>query len=104
MAIYNAYNFDKLTKEELINNIKDCCMVDQRNRLDSALKSLLQKEDSKSKIIQLNDSIESLIDVAHKTYMSTSEADKINRARLDAQIQAYWNVKAMVENMLALDN
>ena len=103
MTIYNPYNFDKLTKEELIDIIKDCCMVDQHSRMDSALERLLQNKDSKSKIIQLNENIEALIDVAHETYMSTSETDKINRARLDAQIQAYWNIKAMVENILAME-
>ena len=101
MTIYYPYNFEKLTKEELIDTIKDCCMVDQRSRMDAALERLLQNEDFKSKIIQLNESIESLIDVAHETYMSTSEMDIENRARLDAQIQAYWNAKSMVEDILA---
>ena len=102
MVIYNPYNFEKLTKEELIDIIKGCCMADQHGRMDAALKRLLNNEDISNKLIQLNEDIESLIDVAHETYMSTSETDTENRARLDAQIQAYWNVKSMVENILEI--
>ena len=102
MVIYNPYNFEKLTKEELIDTIKDCCMADQHSRMDAALKRLLNNEDISNKLIQLNEDIESLIDVAHETYMSTSETDTENRARLDAQIQAYWNVKSMVEDILEI--
>jgi hypothetical protein len=102
MTIYNPYNFEKLTKEELIDIIKDCCMADQHSRMDAALKRLLNNEDIRNKIIQLNENIESLIDVAHETYMSTSETDTENKARLDAQIQVYWNVKSMVEDILEI--
>ena len=77
-------------------------MADQHGRMDAALKRLLNNEDISNKLIQLNEDIESLIDVAHETYMSTSETDTENRARLDAQIQAYWNVKSMVENILEI--
>ena len=41
MTIYNPYNFEKLTKEELIDIIKDCCMADQHSRMDAALEKLL---------------------------------------------------------------
>ena len=102
MTIYNPYNFEKLNKEELIDTIKDCCMADQHSRMDAALEMLLKGGNVCDKLIQLNDNIESLIDVAHETYMSTSETDTENRTRLDAQIQAYWNVKCLVENILEI--
>ena len=47
MIIYNPYNFENLTKEELIDIIKSCCMVDQRDKMDSALKWLLHNENKK---------------------------------------------------------
>jgi hypothetical protein len=100
MTIYNPYNFEKLTKEELIDTIKDCCMADQHSRMDAALEKLLSND--RNKLLQVNDNIESLIDVAHDTYMETPETDTENRARLDAQIQAYWNVKSMVEDILEI--
>ena len=64
----------------------------------------LLKGDIRKKLIQLNENIESLIDVAHETYMAMPETDTENRARMDAQIKAYWNVKSMVEDVLSLDH
>ena len=56
----------------------------------------------KEKIIKLNENIESLIDVAHATYMGcTAETEKV---RLDGQIRAYWNIKGLVEDILAEDD
>lgn len=40
----------------------------------------------RNRLIQLNENIDALIDVAHETYMATSETDVENKARLDAQI------------------
>lgn len=52
----------------------------------------------KEKVIRLNENIESLIDVAHNTYMAcTDEKEKV---RLDGQIRAYWTVKGLVEDIL----
>ena len=42
MIIYNPYNFENHTKEELIEIIKSCCMADQYSRMDAALRRLLQ--------------------------------------------------------------
>lgn len=64
----------------------------------------LLEGDIRNKLVQLNNNIESLIDVSHETYMTTPEIDTENRARLDAQIKAYWNVKSMVEDILSLDD
>lgn len=77
---------------------------------EQELKELAEKEqkwllkgDIRNKLIQLSNNIDSLINVAHETYMSTPETDIENRARLDAQIQAYWNVISMVEDILVID-
>ena len=76
------------------NNWSAMCH-DVANRLEELSKH-------ENNLTKLNDTLDSLIDIAHETYMSTKESDTENRARLDAQIQAYWNVKNVVENMLAL--
>lgn len=70
--------------------------------LENKEKEWLLKGNVRNRFIQLNENIDSLIDVAHETYMVTSETDVENRARLDAQIQAYWNVKSMVEDILKI--
>lgn len=44
MTIYNPFNFENLTREELINIIKSCCMVDYRDRMNAALKQLLKTD------------------------------------------------------------
>ena len=36
--------------------------------------------------------------------MTMPETDTENKARMDAQIKAYWNVKSMVEDVLSLDH
>ena len=54
------------------------------------------------KVIQLNDNIDSLIDVAHNVYMSCT--DETEKVRLDGQIRAYWTVKGLVENILKEDD
>lgn len=52
----------------------------------------------KEKIIRLNENIESLIDVAHSTYMGCE--DETEKIRLDGQIRAYWIVKGLVEDII----
>ena len=52
------------------------------------------------KVIQLNDNLESLIDVAHSVYMGCK--NETEKARLDGQIRAYWQAKHMVEDMLKM--
>lgn len=54
-------------------------------------------------VIQLCSILDDLIDVTHSAYMTTSEADIENRARLDGQIKAYWQVKSIVEDILKVD-
>ena len=77
---------------------------------EQRLKNLAAKEqkwllegDIRSKLIQLNENIESLIDVAHDTYMAIPETDKENKARIDGQIKAYWEVKSMLEDILTIE-
>ena len=53
----------------------------------------------KEKLIKLNENIESLIDVAHDTYVGCK--DETEKVRLDGQIRAYWTVKGLVEDILA---
>jgi hypothetical protein len=82
---------------------------DIMDRHEEEIKKIKAKEqkwllegDIRNKLIQLNENIESLIDVAHDVYMSISETDKENRARMDGQIKAYWNVKPMIEEILGI--
>ena len=71
-------------------NITQMC-TDSANRIEELYNGL----------IQLNEDIESLIDVTHDTYMGCNdEAEKI---RLDGQIKAYWNVKGLVEDILQVE-
>lgn len=51
---------------------------------------------------QKNENIESLIDVAHDTYVSC--IDETKKVRLDGQIKAYWNIKGLVEDILSEDD
>ena len=68
-------------------NITQMC-TDSANRIEELYNGL----------IKLNENIESLIDVAHDTYMACE--DKTEKIRLDGQIKAYWNVKGLVEDIL----
>lgn len=70
--------------------------------LESKEEKWLLEGNIRKKLIRLNKNIDSLIDVAHEAYISVSETDVENKARLDAQIQAYWNVKSMVEDILEI--
>lgn len=57
-------------------------------------------EDLIDNVIQLNENLESLIDVAHATYMGCT--DETEKVRLDGQIRAYWQAKHMVEDILKM--
>ena len=52
----------------------------------------------KEKLMKLNENIDSLIDVAHATYIGCE--DENEKVRLDGQIRAYWTVKGLVEDIL----
>lgn len=54
------------------------------------------------KIIELNNIIDDLIDVAHEEYFKNT--DVIEQAKLDGKIKAYWEVKNYVENILAIND
>lgn len=71
-------------------NITQMC-IDSANRIEELYNGL----------IKLNENIESLIDVAHDTYMACN--DETEKARLDGQIKAYWNVKGLVEDILQVE-
>ena len=73
-------------------NITQLCL-DVSNRLEE-LNGITEK------ILQLNENTESLIDVAHATYMGCT--DETEKVRLDGQIRAYWQVKHMVEDILKM--
>ena len=51
------------------------------------------------KIMNLNNIVNMLIDVAHDTYMACT--DEIEKVRLDGQIRAYWTIKNHIEDALA---
>lgn len=53
----------------------------------------------KEKVIELNNIIDDLIDVAHEEYFHVDETEQV---RLDGKIKAYWEVKDYVENILAI--
>ena len=86
----NAFDKDMPDVEQLCDN-KVLAKLEEHHEL----------RDLEQKVFQLNDNIESLINVAHETYMATPETDMENRARMDAQIKAYWKVKSMVEDVLS---
>ena len=52
------------------------------------------------KVIELNNIIDSLIDIAHEEYFKYTDATE--QARLDGKIKAYWEVKNYVENILVI--
>lgn len=100
-----CYEDDYEYKGKSIEEVTDKMEVHEQELKELAEKEQkwLLKGDIRNKLIQLNNNIDSLIDVAHETYMSTSETDIENRARLDAQIQAYCNVKSMVKDILVIN-
>lgn len=53
----------------------------------------------KEKVIELNNIVDDLIDIAHEEYF---HADATEQARLDGKIKAYWEVKNYVENILEI--
>ena len=61
---------------------------------------LEELNEANNKLIQLNENLESLIDVAHATYMGCT--DETEKVRLDGQIRAYWQAKHMVEDILKM--
>lgn len=71
-------------------NINQMCL-DSANRIEELHNSL----------IKLNENIDSLIDVAHDTYMACK--DEMEKTRLDGQIKAYWNVKGLIEDILSIE-
>lgn len=50
------------------------------------------------KVLELNDIIDNLIDLAHEKYLNSS--DEAEKTKLDGKIKAYWEVKHYVENIL----
>ena len=58
----------------------------------------LQYETEKRKLIVINGYIDSLIDIAHNSYMSTKIDEE--KTILDERIKAYWMLKDRVENIL----
>lgn len=54
-----------------------------------------------NEVIELNNIIDYLIDVADEEYFKNT--DVIERARLDGKIKAYWEVKNYVENILTIN-
>lgn len=68
-------------------NISAMC-TDVADKLEENLKAL----------IGLNDTIDSLIDVAHETSLATDNGE--NKARMEGEVSAYWNVKNLVEDIL----
>ena len=53
------------------------------------------------KVIELNNIIDDLIDIAHEEYFK--HTDVTEQARLDGKIKAYWEVKNCVENILTIE-
>ena len=68
-------------------NISTMC-TDVADKLDENLKAL----------INLNETIDGLIDVAHETSLVANNAE--NKARMEGEVSAYWNVKNLVEDLL----
>ncbi len=68
-------------------NITTMC-TDVANKLEENLKAL----------INFNDIIDGLIDVAHETSLVADSEE--NKARMEGEVSAYWNVKNLVENIL----
>ncbi len=68
-------------------NITTMC-TDVANKLEENLKAL----------INLNDIINGLIDVAHETSLVADSEE--NKARMEGEVSAYWNVKNLIENIL----
>lgn len=68
-------------------NITAMC-TDVADKLEENLKAL----------IGLNDAIDSLIDVAHETSLVADSEE--NKARMEGEVSAYWNVKNLVEDIL----
>lgn len=71
-------------------NITTMC-TDVADKLEENLKAL----------INLNESIDDLIDSAHEKYLAAN--NELNKARLEGQVSAYWNVKNLVENILQIN-
>lgn len=55
-------------------------------------------EENLKTLIHLNDVIDELIDVAHETSLVADNAE--NKARMEGEVNAYWNVKNLVEDLL----
>ncbi len=55
-------------------------------------------EENMKELISLNDAIDSLIDVAHEA--SFGADNKENKAQMEGEVSAYWNVKNLVEDIL----
>ncbi|NBH15610.1 hypothetical protein D3Z36_15970 [Lachnospiraceae bacterium] len=68
-------------------NISVMC-ADVADKLEENLKAL----------IKVNDNIDDLIDVAHETSLKFEGESK---ARLEGRVSAFWEVKSMIENLLA---
>lgn len=103
---FKGYCFedDFAYKGTSLEEVKDIMENHEQELKDLAIKEQkwLLEGDVRNKLIQLNENIDSLIEVAHETYMSVSDRDFENKARLDGQIRAYWNVKSMVEDILEI--
>lgn len=73
-------------------NISQMC-VDVANRLE-------ELNEIKTKLFQLNDNLDSLIEVTNDTLLGCNDGTEI--VRLDGQIRAYWQAKHLVEDILTI--
>ena len=55
-------------------------------------------EENLKAIIHLNEVIDELIDEAHETSLVADTSE--NKARMEGEVSAYWNVKNLVEDIL----
>jgi hypothetical protein len=108
----NKNHYEGICLEDNFECIGMSCedVIDIMEQHEEKIKKIKSKEqkwllegDIRNKLVQLNENIKSLIDVAHDIYVSISEADKENKARMDGQIRAYWEVKGMLEDVLKLE-
>ena len=53
------------------------------------------------KVVELNNIIDGLIDIAHEEYFKHTNTTE--QARLDGKIKAYWEVKNYVANILVVE-
>lgn len=98
-----------MTTEVMINQLRNTAKKHENDKLDTFATNITQMcldvsarleelNEVEKKVIQLNENLESLIDVAHDTHLACD--DEVEKARLDGQIRAYWQVKHLVEDII----